>query len=99
MNYDLTLMTKATQSVDRPLPPGVRAVREHIGAPVSRSIELRQAVSAWLYRLAERVAPRPARAECDALFEAVSTLLTEPNCDGSRLKSTSHGGCRCVVYP
>ena len=93
MNYDLTLMTKATQSVDRPLPPDVRAVREHIGAPISRSIELRTSVSAWLYRLSERVAPRPIRAEHDELFEAISALLTEPVCDGPRLKSASHGGC------
>ena len=93
MNYDLTLMTKATQSVDRPLPPDVRAARDHIGAPTPRSIELRQSVSVWLCRLAERVAPRPIRAEHDELFESISALLTEPICDGPRLKSASHGGC------
>lgn len=92
MNYDVTLMSKATQSVDRPLPPDVCAVREHIGVAAPRSIELRQTVSAWLYRLAEGVAPRPARAECDALFESISVLLTDSVCEESPMKFASHGG-------
>jgi hypothetical protein len=93
MNYDVTLISKATQSIERPLPPDVRAVGEHLGVSTSRSIELRQSVSAWLYRLAERVAPRPVRAEYDELFEAISTMLAEPACQVSPVNMASHQRC------
>ena len=93
MNHDITLLSKASQPVARPLPPDIRDLREHIGTPAPRSIRLRQSISSWLYQLAERIAPRPARTEHDELFEAISALLAEPSCDLSPLNSASHGRC------
>ena len=37
-------------------------------------LRLRRATSAWLYRLAAQVDPRPARTERDELFDSIAAL-------------------------
>lgn len=54
---------------------------------------LRRSTSAWLIRLADRVDPRPAYTEREELFDAISALLAEPNCEVSPLNGASQGGC------
>ncbi len=93
MNYDSTLMSKAGVIPKRAVLPDGFDPREHLGEPIARSIRWRLACSAWLYRLADRIAPRPARTEHDELFEAIAALLAEPECGFSRLESASHRGC------
>jgi hypothetical protein len=93
MQYDVTLATHANRPVSRPLPPDVRDLREHIGTREPRILRLRRSLSMELFRLAERIDPRPARTQEDELFDAISALLAEPKCEIPRLQTTSHQGC------
>ena len=93
MNYDVTLLSRASQPAVRPLPADIARVEDHIGAPIARTIRLRQAASVWLHQLANRVAPRPVETECDELFDAISAMLSEPVCAVPALKSASHTRC------
>lgn len=93
MHYDVTLIKHASRPVARPLPPDIRELREHRGVGEARMMQLRRSLSAGLYRMAERIAPRPMRNERDELFEAISALLSEPKCEAPMLKTTSQGRC------
>ena len=97
MQHDFTLTTMASRHVSRPLPPDVRELRDHIGIREPRMVQLRRSLSTGLYRMAERVDPRPARTERDELFDAISALLAEPKCAAPRLETASHSGCSCVL--
>ena len=93
MNYDITLMRKTSAIPMRAVLPDGLDPREHVGERSARSLRWRQSCSAWLYRLANRIAPCPVRTEHDELFEAIAALLAEPECGFSRLESASHRGC------
>jgi hypothetical protein len=93
MNYDVTLLSRVSQPAVRPLPADIARVEDHIGAPIARTIRLRQAASVWLHQLANRVAPRPVETECDELFDAISAMLSEPVCAVPALKTASHTRC------
>jgi hypothetical protein len=93
MQHDFTLTTLASRSVERGLPPDVRELRDHIGVREPHMLRLRRATSAWLYRLAAQVDPRPARTECDELFDSIAALLAEPKCEAPRLKTASQQSC------
>jgi hypothetical protein len=93
MNYDVTLLSRASQPAVRPLPADIARVEDHVGVPIARTIRLRQAASACLHQLANRVAPRPLETECDELFEAISAMLSEPVCEVPALKTASQTRC------
>jgi hypothetical protein len=93
MNYDITLISKASVIPARTAMPDHPHPRERRGQPVARSIQLRRSCSAWLYRLAARIAPRPAGTDHDELFAAIATLLAEPQSERSTLNATSQRGC------
>ncbi len=93
MQHDFTLTTLANRSVERALPPDVRELRDHIGIREPRALRLRRATSAWLYRLAAQIDPRPARTDHDELFDSISALLAEPQCGAPRLKTASQQRC------
>jgi hypothetical protein len=97
MQNDFTLTTLASRPVVHTLPPDIRELRDHIGIREPRALRVRRATSAWLYRMAAQVDPRPVRTERDELFDAISTLLSEPKCEAPRLKTASHQGCSCVL--
>lgn len=99
MNYDVTLLSRASQSVARLLPADITRLEDHIEPPIARAIRVRQAASDWLLHLAERVAPRPVESECDELFETISALLAEPVCEVLASKTASHARCSCVLFP
>lgn len=93
MNHDFTLLSMANRNTPKALPPDILNPREHIGDPAPRAIRLRRQTSGWLYRLAERIAPRPARAEPDELFAAIAVLLAEPISGCARLEAASQQSC------
>jgi hypothetical protein len=93
MQHDFTMLNLASRHASRPLPPDIRELREHIGAREPRMTQLRRVASGWLYQAAERMAPRPTRAEREELFDAISVLLAEPKCEVPTLESVSHRGC------
>ena len=93
MQNDFTLTTLASRPVLHALPPDVRELRDHIDVREPRSLRLRRATSAWLYRLAAQVDPQLVRTERDDLFDAISALLAEPKCEAPRLESASQRGC------
>jgi len=93
MQNDFTLTTLASRPVVHALPPDVRELRDHIGIRERRTLRLRRVTSAWLYRMAAQVDPRPVRTERDELFDAISALLAEPKCETPRLETASQRGC------
>lgn len=93
MNHDFTLTTLASRPVVTALPPDIRELNDHIGGREPRMLRLRRATSAWLYRLAVQVDPRPARTERDDLFDSIAALLTESKCEGSKLETASQRSC------
>ena len=93
MNYDVTLLSRANQPTVRPLPVDIVRMEDHVGIPIARTIRVRQAASAWLHQLANRVAPRPIEPECEELFGAIAAMLSEPVCEVSALKTASHQRC------
>lgn len=93
MQYDVTLTTHASRPVSRPLPPDVRALRDHMGNREPRVMQLRRSLSAGLFRLGARVDPRPVRTEREELFDAISALLSEPKCEAARMETASQRGC------
>lgn len=93
MQHDFLLTSMASRRVERSLPPDVRELRDHLEAREPRMTRLRRSTSAWLIRLADRVDPRPAYTEREELFDAISALLAEPNCEVSPLNGASQGGC------